>query len=108
MQKQIDWYPINFDQGAYDIDAVGNAVYLTGITLDFAIAPTTSGELKINLESDYQKDRNRYLFSRDMKGESELNLLSNNPIEFREGEKLWIEYPNTDRIAISGKLWFLH
>ena len=81
MQKQIDWYPINFDQGAYDIDAVGNAVYLTGMTLDFAIAPTTSGEL---------------------------NLLSNNPIEFREGEKFWIEYPNTDRIAISGKLWFLH
>ena len=100
-------HPINFDDGGYKITTVGeNTTYITGMTLNFATAPTTSRKLEISMESYYQKDRNRCLFSKDMKCESELNLLSNNPIELREGEKLWIDYPNIEGIVISGELRF--
>lgn len=101
-------HPIIFDEDGYKITAVGeDTTYITGMTLNFATAPITSGKLEISMESYYQKERNRCLFSREMKGEKELTLVSDNPIEFREGEKLWIEYPNVERIAISGELCFL-
>ena len=99
-------YPITFDSDGYEIEAKVDTVYITGVTLNYGNVPTTSGELQISLESDYQKDRNRCLFSRDMKGESELNLRSNKPIELREGEKFWIDYPNSEGIVISGELLF--
>ena len=98
-------YPIMFDSNGYKIVAV-DTVYITDVTLNYGNVPATSGELKISLESDYQKDRNRCLFSKEMKGESELNLESNNPLELREGEKLWIDYPNSEGIVISGELSF--
>ena len=106
MQQYMD-YPIIFDGDGYEIEAV-DTVYITGVTLNYGNVPTTSGELKIILESDYQKDRNRCLFSKDMKGESELDLEPNNPLELRDGEKLWIDYSNSEGIVISGELSFQH
>ena len=50
-------------------------VRLTGVHGDFLTELTTSEELKIILVSDVLADRNKQLYSKDMKGEKEFDNL---------------------------------
>ena len=63
----------------------------------FDTAPITREELEIIYESDVQADRNKQLYSKDMKGEKDFDYLFDDPIELKENERLRIGYPNTDR-----------
>ena len=77
-----------------------STVYLYGVRVCIDTAPTTSEELEIIYESDVQSNRNKHLYSKDMKSEVELSLEFDNPIELRENERFRVRYPNTDRNII--------
>ena len=95
-----DYLILDGDQGIATFKAAEDnncTVYIKGVHVRFDTAPITREELEIIYESDVQADRNKQLYSKDMKGEKDFDNLFDDPIELKENERLRIGYPNTDR-----------
>ena len=70
-------------------------VHIHGVHGDYLTELTTSGKLKIVL-AYIQSNKNKLLYSKEMKDEKEFDFLLDKPIELKETERLQVDYPKTD------------